>query len=126
MTTAAEHKRYEQILAHVLRAPDPVAALRAQVAALPTVSPLRQALSRIDEDGFRLSALMVARLRFERLLQGFPDAAREFEEDPAGFTNTFSVYHQQVPLRAFSPQHEARLYARWLRKTKLAGGQTTS
>ncbi len=104
---------FEQQLAEILLAADPVAALAA-AAADPNLAPeLRAALRAADPDGLRLSALFIARLRFERLLQGDADAAASFEADPASFTAEFRRYHAAVPPTAFFPQTEAALFRRW-------------
>jgi hypothetical protein len=60
-----------------------------------------------------LSALLVARLRFERLLRGSPEAEAWFERDPAGFGEAFHRYHAEVPPRAFFPATEAALFQAW-------------
>jgi hypothetical protein len=52
----------------------------------------------------------VARLRFERLLRGSPEADAWFERDAAGFTEAFRRYHAGTPPTAFFPGHEARLF----------------
>ena len=41
-----------------------------------------------DDDGVRVASLLVAKLRFERLLNGSPDAAAEFDDDAEGFAAT--------------------------------------
>src|SRR5689334_16990358 len=70
LTGARAHARYEALVARAMTAEDPVAALRA-AAEDPALPPaLRRALLGADEDGVRISALLVARLRFERLLRG--------------------------------------------------------
>lgn len=117
MTAAEAHAAFERILADALRAADPAAALRAAATEPRLPAALRRALANADEDGVRLSALLVARLRFERLIQGSPEAARWFEEDAAGFTSAFRRYHQAVPGRSFFPRAEAQLFAEWLRTT---------
>ena len=65
-----------------------------------------------------MTALLVARLRFERLLQGSELAATWFDQDPESFTAAFRTYHRQVPLRAFFPREEARTFARWYRSVR--------
>ena len=72
------------------------------------------AVARIDRDGFRLAALLVARLRFERLMQGSDAAAERFARDPAGFVALFRRYHAAVPAPADGPWSEAAAFARWL------------
>ena len=52
--------------------------------------------------------------RFERLMQGSPDAARWFLDRPREFSRAFRRYHGDVPPRAFFPAAEATLFRRWL------------
>jgi hypothetical protein len=111
--TATGHGRWEQVLAEAMRAPDPVARLRraARDRALPAST--RRALAGVDEDGVRMAALLVARLRFERLMQGSRDAGEFFERDPGGFAETFRRYHHEVPPTESFPMGEARLWREW-------------
>jgi hypothetical protein len=107
------HAAFESLLAAALLADDPVAAL-ARAAADPALPPaLRDALRAADPDGVRISALFVARLRFERLLQGDAEAAGWFDADPEAFAAAFRRYHTAVPPTAFFPQDEAALFRRW-------------
>ena len=78
----------------------------------------RDRLAAIDKDGFRISALLVARLRFERLLHGHPDVPGWLDRDAADFTETFRRYHATVPPTAFFPPDEARTFAAWLAATR--------
>jgi hypothetical protein len=121
VTAAQAHAALEQILADALRAPDPVAALRAAAGRPGVPAALRRALVNADEDGVRMSALLVARLRFERLIQGSREAARWFEEDAAGFAAAFRCYHEAVPESSFFPQGEALLFEEWLRAAPFRG-----
>ena len=72
--------------------------------------PRATGLAAIDEDGFRISALLVARLRFERLLNGHPAVPDWLDRDAAGFAETFRRYHAAVPPTAFFPPDEARTF----------------
>lgn len=102
-------EKVESTLASILRAPDPVAALRAARANQPALAPL----DHIDEDGLRMAALLVLKLRFERLLRGDPEVEAEHERDPEGLARDVRAYHQQTPLRAIFPAAEARLFREW-------------
>ena len=114
LTGARAHARYEALVARAMTAEDPVAALRA-AAEDPALPPaLRRALLGADEDGVRISALLVARLRFERLLRGSPEAEAWFDRDPAEFSAAFRRYHAEVPPTAYFPPGEARLFRRWI------------
>jgi hypothetical protein len=107
------HARYERILAEAMRAEDPVARLRraARDRALPAAT--RRALASADEDGIRMAALLVARLRFERLMQGSSEALAFFESDPETFAEAFRRYHHQVAPTESFPMGEARLWSEW-------------
>lgn len=103
----------EEHLARAMRADDPAAALRA-ASDDPALDPeTRSALRAVDEDGVRVQALLVARLRFERLLAGSAEAIAWFERDPAGFAQAFRRYHREVAMTAWFPAPEARLFERW-------------
>jgi hypothetical protein len=106
--------RFEKLLARAITAPDPVAALRAASRDRTLPADLRRRLAAADEDGVRLSALLVARLRFERLLRGSRSAEDWYDSDPATFTEAFRRYHASTPPTAFFPQAEAALFAAWL------------
>ena len=108
------HARLELLVAAALTAPDPEAAFRraAEDDSLPEES--RAALRAADARGIRVAALLVTRLRFERLLRGSDESGTWFERDPAGFTAAFRRYHHAVPPTAFSPRAEAALFESWL------------
>jgi hypothetical protein len=113
LTEAQAFARYEEVVARAMTAPDPVAALRA-AAEDPALPPgLRRGLQAADDDGIRMAALLVARLRFERLLRGCPEAEAWFDRDPADFAEAFRAYHAAVAPTAFFPPGEARLFKRW-------------
>lgn len=105
-------RRFERLVADALTAPDPVAALRAAAADLPPE--LRDAVAAADPDGVRMTALIVARLRFERLMHGCPRAIEWFERDPEDFTAAFKRYHAAVPPTAHDPRGENRLFEAWV------------
>jgi hypothetical protein len=105
--------RFETLLARALCARDPVAEL-ARAARDRNLSPeLRKRLAAADSDGFRISALLVVRLRFERLLRGSPEAEEWFERDGESFAAAFRDYHEAIPPTAFFPRDEAALFAKW-------------
>ena len=107
----------ERLLAAALVARDPADAL-AHAASDPRLSAeAARRLAAIDVDGFRLSALLVARLRFERLLHGHPAVAAWLDDDAEGLTDTFRAYHAEVPPTAFFPPGEARAFDAWLAAT---------
>ncbi|MEZ5966405.1 MAG: hypothetical protein R3F56_21395 [Planctomycetota bacterium] len=102
MPADADLARLQALLADALLAPDPVAFLRARSDAPP-----------VDADGLRLAALLIAKLRFQRLLNGSAAALEFWQQDPAGFTRAFRTYHQAVPPTAFDPWREAEAFAAW-------------
>jgi len=106
--------RLEEILARVMAAPDPVAALTAAARDRKLPARLRRALASCDVDGVRLTALLCAKLRFERLLRASDEAEWLFNRDPAAFSELFQRYHQAVPPTAFFPAAEAELFRRFL------------
>jgi uncharacterized protein (UPF0276 family) len=68
-------------------------------------------VARVDpSDGERMAALLVARLRFERLLNGSDAASRAFETDPAAFAARFKRWHREVPPTALFPADEGKAW----------------
>jgi hypothetical protein len=125
LTQAQAFARYEEVVARAMTAPDPVGALRA-AAEDPALPPgLRRGLRAADEDGIRMAALLVARLRFERLLRGCPEAEAWFDRDPADFAAAFRAYHAAVAPTAFFPPGEARLFRRWRAERAYPYGNAT-
>ncbi len=107
---------FEQLVARALTSPDPALALRRAARDRRLDADTRRRLASADEDGVRLSALLVARLRFERLLRGSPDAEDFYDADPEAFTEAFRRYHHEVPPTAFFPPAEAALWIAWRRR----------
>lgn len=106
----AEHlapDRARAVLLELLQAPDPAAALNAHLA-----GPLAETtLGELDREGLRLAALIVKRLRFERVLQGDAACRAEFQADPEGFMARFRAYDDAGPSRTPWPQLEAAAFA---------------
>ncbi len=105
----AELERHQARLADLLLAPDPAAALAAASAA----AGAGPELAAIDADGLRLAALLVVKLRFQRLMNASAVAAEWFERDGAGFTAAFRRFHHEVPPTALDPWREAADFAAW-------------
>jgi hypothetical protein len=105
---------FERALARAMVSGDPVKALAVAARDRRLPAELRKRLTQADPDGVRLSALLIARLRFERLLNGNLEASRWFEADPAGFSEAFREYHRSVAPSAFLPTKEAKLFRSWL------------
>jgi len=108
-----ELEALQRALADALRAEDPVTAT-ARLADAPGLdAALRDALRAADPDGLRLTALLVAKLRFERIIRGSAAAARWFDSDAPGFSAAFRRYHAQVPPLALFPAAEAKQFLDW-------------
>lgn len=113
-SSARAHAALERLLGRAMRAADPVAALQRASRNRRLPRALRELLAAVDVDGVRLVALLVARLRFERLLRGSPEAEALFEANPQRFAELFRRYHERTPLTAFFPQAEAELFRGFL------------
>jgi len=109
---------WERILASALCEDDPPAALRRASEDERHTPALRAALARAaaQVDGVRVAALLVARLRFERLIRGSARAETWFERDAADFAETFRRYHREVAPTAYFPRAEAALFEAWLER----------
>jgi hypothetical protein len=107
----------EELLCQAMRAADPAAALKQAARDRRLPEALRRALGTCDLDGVRLTALLIAKLRFERLLRASEEAEWLFQRDPASFAELFRRYHAEVPPTAFFPAAEARLFRRFLKKS---------
>jgi hypothetical protein len=104
----------EELLARALTALDPRSALTAAAGDPRLSQAARARFAAIDVDGFAVSALLVARLRFERLLHGHPAVNGWLARDAVDFTEAFRRYHAAVPPTAFFPPDEAQLFSAWL------------
>jgi hypothetical protein len=109
------HARLERLVADALTSADPLAGFERAARDPELPAELRAALQRASPLGIRLSALIVARLRFERLVQGSVAAAEWFARDPAGFTEAFRRYHVSVAPTGTTPGEEGKLFERWRR-----------
>jgi hypothetical protein len=107
---------FEAFVAQAMRSPDPIGVLNARRGDPALDGSERAQLAAIDDDGFRISALLVAKLRFERLLQGSPQAERGFELDAEAFAAVFREYHAQIPMRSPMPWDEARSFEQWVER----------
>ena len=94
-----------------LGASDPIGRLRRESSRLSPED--RERVERIDVDGFRLTALLVAKLRFERICRGDRSMEAWFHRDPQGFTRAYRAYASEVPPTAFFPQREAADFRRF-------------
>ena len=104
----------QRILIRSMLADDAPAALRAELDRATDLSPAeREQLAHVSPDGLRLSALLVRKLRFERLTRGDADLDRLFDTDPAAFMRLFRAYTAGLPPDAYFPDEEARAFRRW-------------
>ena len=69
---------------------------------------------RAQQAGLTVTAQMIVRLRFERLLSAHAGALAHFQREPAAFSQRFRRYHRSVPPTATFPQEEAALYDRFV------------
>ena len=114
------HARFTEKVAQAMIARDPVRAIRDIASTCELPDELRHAAAGASASGVELTALLVARLRFERLTQASEQAAQWFAEDPEGFAAGFRAYHHSVPPTAVFPVEEARLFAAWLARNNPA------
>lgn len=113
MTLGAEYARLESLLADALRAEDPVAAFQRVGEDEGLTDELRVALGSADPEGVRIASLLVARLRFERVMQGSREAGNWFERDPRAFTAAFRSYHRDTAPRSLLARDEGDAFAFW-------------
>jgi len=102
---------YQELLARILREPDPVAA-RDRTAARCN-EPVRSWLLALDADGLRISARLILRLRASLLLQGDDDVRRRLQEDPVDLSRALRAYHDAAPPTALTPDEEAATWRQW-------------
>lgn len=118
-----QHARFEELYANALCSEDPVAALKAAARDESLTDELRAALAAACPDGARIAALLVAKLRFERIINGSSWARPWFEAEPREFTDAFKRYHTSVPPRDAFPSAEANRFSTWVRENGLGAGE---
>lgn len=107
----------QRVLMAALLHNDSVAELRRLTAAAADLSnEERDWLEQFDADGLRMTAMMVQKVRFERLTRGDPEAAAWFERDPDGFMEVYQSYVGEVGSSACFPEQEAELFCQWRQK----------
>jgi len=104
---------YERAVARALRSPDPAAAWAAATEDPAVPEEARAAMRAASADGVRVAALLIVRLRFERLMRGSDAAGDLFEKAPRLFTDAFKAYHAAVPPTGLLAQDEARQFEEW-------------
>lgn len=104
----------QEILLAALLADDPVRALRGALPAAEGLSAEERAwLEGIDTDGLALTALIVKKLRFERLTLANRDMQDLFATDPARFMQLYRAYTAAVPPVGYFPTQEGDLFRGW-------------
>lgn len=106
--------RIQELLVTALRESDPRAFLQAHVpGAADLTEEERQWLLAIDEDGLRLTRMLIRKLRLQRIVRGDPEASAYMARDPAGFAACFARYDQEVAWRYVFPREEALAFRRY-------------
>ncbi|MCP3916019.1 MAG: hypothetical protein GY711_10725 [bacterium] len=113
MSDRDELATFESVLARIFLEPDTQAALEAAAADERLGADLRARLAAASPEGVRIAALLVVRLRFERVLNGSQLGGEWFERDPKDFAGAFKRYHAEVPPTAATPWEEAPLFEAW-------------
>lgn len=103
----------ERAYGAALCAEDPVEAVRALAADPAWPTDARTVLARADADGIRMTGLLIAKVRFERLLNGSGTAIRWFVGDGPGFAAAFRAYHYGERPTEHAPAGEARRFHAW-------------
>lgn len=111
MSDREVHHAVEQALATLMRVDDPAAHLQQLLQTAP--AEVCAVLSTVDPASLTLASRLVVRLRFERLVQGSPEAESWFEQDPSGFAAAFRRYHADVPATSTHPTGEASQWRAW-------------
>ncbi|MGK0203790.1 MAG: hypothetical protein ACI89X_003025 [Planctomycetota bacterium] len=106
--------RIQELLVMCLRESDPRAFLQATV---PSDSDLtdeeRGWLLAVDEDGLRLTRMLIRKLRLQRIVRGDAEASAYMARDPAGFAACFARYDQEVAWTCVFPREEAQAFRRY-------------
>src|SRR4051812_41495515 len=92
---------------------DPVAAVRAAADDAGLSPQERDWLRSLSPDGVAMTALVLKKLRFERLPDGDRDTAEQFARAPAAFMALFRAYTAATPPEQYFPDAEARQFRKW-------------
>ncbi len=102
--------RLQERMCAALRSRDPAAAFRA-IADDPALdASLAAAVRAANARGVAITALIVAKLRFERLMNCSRVAIDWFERDGAAFARAFRAWHESTPPGVVSPAADARSF----------------
>lgn len=107
----------QRVLLAACRARDPFAVLQASLASPDLTTDERAWLASIDADGLRVTALIVTKLRFERIVNGDERLGQRFDADPEAFARAFQRYSEEVAPSFIFPGEEAEAFERWERTT---------
>ena len=102
-----------EILARTLRTADPVRALHRRSQSSTHKRRFLIALRPVDQMVWRITALLVARLRFERLIKGQKMAARWFEQDQRRWTKHSTATTQDSDAGVFPRERRRTLRRFW-------------
>ncbi|HGY92478.1 MAG TPA: DUF692 family protein [Planctomycetes bacterium] len=70
-------------------------------------------LRHVDPEGYRLTTLIVRKLRFERLCLAHGEVARAFEAEPEALLELYGRFVRQVPPTAIFPSDDAQAWQAW-------------
>lgn len=88
---------WEEALGPMVRAADPGAA-RARLLETGELPPdVAEAVAALDPTGLRVLGLLVARLRFDRLMLRSPAQRARYAADPEGWSGAFRSWHAENP-----------------------------
>ncbi|MFN7813271.1 MAG: hypothetical protein ACK5SI_11495 [Planctomycetia bacterium] len=107
----------QELLLDCLLADDPVRALKELLPRAAGLSDEERAwLAGIDADGLAITALIVKKLRFERLTLAHGEMQSLFDLDPARFMQLYRDYTAAVPPTGYFPSQEGDLFRDWHRR----------
>ena len=70
----------------------------------------------VNPEGWRLTHLIMLKLRFERLTHALPELKQKFEEKPQEFLELFKAYHREYPAKTFFPDEEKETFLDFFHK----------
>ncbi|MCA9321827.1 MAG: DUF692 family protein [Planctomycetes bacterium] len=73
----------------------------------------REALQHCDADGYRVTSLIVRKLRFERMCLADRSFEQAFDEQPEALIETYEDFARATPPTAWFPHEDARAYHQW-------------
>jgi hypothetical protein len=67
----------------------------------------------ISAEGWRLTHLILMKLRFERLNIALPEMEQMFQDQTEDFMKMFYGYHRKYPSKTFFPAEEAEIFIKF-------------